>query len=172
MLYARVFDDSRLSDVANLDCGDSKFGKLATDWIQCVNPADSALQSIKDRGTEVFLYYREDTDQIIGFGSVGTTPRKNRRGEETWSIIPHVGLHKDFHGEPAGLPWDKRYFTAVMLDLIGRCEQHGTTTLLLYVDVDNVRAQRAYARLNFENHHTPHNGLQKMVVTLPFARTS
>ena len=92
---AESFDATKLPLLANFDCGIDVFGKIATDWIKCVDPADSALSSMREsqsRGlfTEVYLYFEEN--ELLGFGSVGTTTRQLKREQQLWSIIPHVGI--------------------------------------------------------------------------------
>lgn len=112
-LVAQRFDLSKSHLVESFSCGDDPFSCIATDWIRCVNPADSAAQSIFERQTEVFLYYLENAlppdGMVVGFGSLGKAPRKIRRAEEVWSIIPHVGVDESFKGKPDGVQWHERY---------------------------------------------------------------
>lgn len=147
-LVIRKFDAACLPSLGAFDCGQDQFGKKATDWIRCVNASDCAIQAMRDRDTEVYLY-STPAGQLVGFGSLGKTKRKVKRVEEEWSIIPHVGIGLQFRGCPKGVPWQDRYAASIMLDLMDVARDHHTPTLLLYVHQDNGPARTLYRRLGF-----------------------
>lgn len=168
-LAAQRFDESRLALVADLDCGDDKFGQVATDWIRCVEESDSALSDIRNRGTQVWLYYENEGSGLVGFGSVGTTTRKHRRRTQTWAVIPHIGIDVAFRQCPEGAPWNERYSAQIMLHLIQLAKSLSTDDkLLLYVHTENFGARKLYDRLGFTalGQPNPHQ-YQKMMLSLP-----
>lgn len=148
-LVVRLFDATKLPTLSAFSCGDDQFGKIATDWIKCTDPAKCALQSMADRGTEVFLFYTQ-ADVLVGFGSLGQTTRRNSsRQLETWSYIPQVGIDQNHKGCPPGVDWSERYAAVIMRILMGRSRGHATPMLMLHVHEDNHRARRLYDNLGF-----------------------
>lgn len=143
-LTSELFDASKLPLLSNFDCGDCDHGKIATAWIKCVDPADSALSDMAKRQTEVFLYF-EDDGTVVGFGSVGKTTYNKKRVRHTWSIIPHLGIDVRFRRKPDGVAKRDRYASQILDDLIEICrDEHGTDTLTLKVEHTNVGAIRLY----------------------------
>lgn len=146
-LLPSVFTAESLPLVEGASFGDCAFGKIATAWIRCFDQYDCALQSIAARGTQVFLYRNTEGD-LVGFGSIGTTSRKIRGVQVTWSIIPQVGVVDRFHGKPKGDASNK-YSTSIMVDLMARAKKHGTPILMLKVHKENTHAVRLYDYLGF-----------------------
>src|SRR5436309_3230300 len=138
-LVLRKFDLACLPLIAALDCGQDQFGKIATAWIKCVDPDDSAIQAKAEKNTDIYLY-NTPAGQLVGFGSLGKTKRKIRGVEEEWSIIPHIGIDAQFRGCPPGVPWHDKYGASIMIDLMALARDHNTPTLMLYVHKDNSRA--------------------------------
>lgn len=101
-LVAELFSNDKLPLAAALNCGDDEWGKVANDWIKCHHPDDSALSSMRDRQTQVFLYFKQDDNSLVGFGSLGLTQRKLAGNLCDFSVIPHVGLDTKFHRYPPG----------------------------------------------------------------------
>ena len=148
-LVPRKFDAACLPSLSAFSCGQGTFEKIATDWI-CCQENDNALAAIKNRGTEVFLYFTPGND-LVGFGSLGKTLRMVKKVQEEWSIIPHVGIAKVFHGHPPGSKWQDRYAASIMTDLMALARDHNTPTLMLKVHKDNEPAKKLYGRLGFCN---------------------
>ncbi len=148
-LVPRNFDQACLPLVSAFDCGQDKFGKLATDWIRCVDPLNCAIQAIRDRQTQVFLY-NNLAGELVGFGSLGKTTRKLKKVEEEWSIVPHFGIAIQLRGLPAGAMWQDRYAASIMGDLMSLARDHQTPTLMLKVHQENTPAMKLYGRLGFK----------------------
>ena len=148
-LKSDLFDASKLPLPASFDCGGCDFGKIATAWIKCVDPTDSAIADMAARQTAVFLYF-EDDGTIVGFGSVGLTTYTVKHVKHTWSIIPHLGIDARFRKKPDNIPWQERYASQIVYDLIETCrEEHGTDTLTLKVHQANLGAISLYEKHGF-----------------------
>lgn len=147
-LVPRTFDASCVPSLAAFDCGADRFGKIATDWIRCVDDGDSALQAMTERQTHVILYYTP-ANELVGFGSLGKTTRRIKKVVEEWSIIPHVGIARQYRNCPQGVPWYERYSATIMIDLMSLARDHNTPTLMLKVHQDNTGAMILYDRLGF-----------------------
>jgi ribosomal protein S18 acetylase RimI-like enzyme len=168
LLIRETFDASKLTRLEHLDCGKNEFGVTATRWIRCLDPEDSALESMSSRGTQVFLYCADGTDRVIGFGSIGLTTMTVKKVAQTWSIVPHLGVHRDACNYAADEPWYQRYGAQIMCDLMAIAVQHGTEKLVLYVHETNKGARKLYANLGFAALGNPNGqGFQKMIVGLP-----
>lgn len=148
-LKSELFDASKLPLPDSFDCGGCDFGKIATAWIKCADPTDSALEDMRSRQTAVFLYF-EDDGTLVGFGSIGLTTYKVNRVKQTWSIIPHLGIDARFRKKPDNGPWQDRYASQIVFDLIESCiAEHATETLTLKVHKDNAGAIRLYEKHGF-----------------------
>ncbi len=168
------FDATRLPLLVSFDCRKNSsdtdiHGKLATDWIKCVDPNDSPLGPIPDPHnvglvTETFLYF--DDDLLVGFGSVGTTTRTVKREVQIWSIIPHIGVDHRFCKN--SVDWKQRYSALIMVHLIGHARAYNTPRLLLYVHINNPAARKLYDRLAFSALGGPNKkDLQPMYIDMP-----
>lgn len=174
----RLFDESCLPLVESLNCGSNEFGEAANAWIRCIDNYDNALTSIRDRDTQVFLYFVPEQspvvdsglyeDDLCGFGSLGLTTRTIRGERIPFSCIPHLGLDYRYHGRPHGVPFEDRYSSRLLGDLISRAQDLPPEELLLFVDVNNVRARKLYDAFGFEPLGKANTqGLQPMVLQLP-----
>jgi RimJ/RimL family protein N-acetyltransferase len=107
---------------------------------------------IAEYGTEVWLYATEE-DGLVGFGSLGASrwnwplPTSKR---VPISIIPHLGIHKAFWGQPRE-EGTRRFSDQIMDHLIYEAQQHTerNRALGLFVHPDNHRAIAAYQRAGF-----------------------
>jgi ribosomal protein S18 acetylase RimI-like enzyme len=156
------------ADVANLgsfDCGDTLGGRMATEWIFCRNDQNSASTSIQ-RGTRVWLY-RDDTGNIVGFGSLGPTSRQIAGFTPPIAVIPQFGVDVRFHQMPAGSEWRDRYSAQIFSDLLCKARELGYRSVFLLVHKDN-HAINLYRKFGFVDAGTPpkHDYLP-MIVKLP-----
>src|SRR5436305_209688 len=94
--------DLQQPEVQSFDCGQARWDLEVATWIKSASGANSALEDIKQFGTEVWLHWTEK-GELVGFSSLG---------QNTWSIpmprgpksrinyIPFIGVHANFKGEP------------------------------------------------------------------------
>lgn len=145
-LIAEEFNGAKLGKVQGFDCGQQPWAKFATSWIQAPADKPGALKSIATRGTKVWLYFDLETDQLVGFGSLGQTTWPSYT--EPVSIIPQIAIQTAFQGQPAGAGETK--FSHQMLDdLIARAKLSKSRQLVLTVDPANVHARRLYSNYAF-----------------------
>ncbi len=163
-LVPRNFDATCIQLLKNFDCGADEFGRIATEWIRCTDEEDSALQAIRDRNTEVFLYNKPNGG-LVGFGSLGKTTRKIKKVEVEWSIIPHFGIDFRLRSCPHSVIWSDRYSASIMQDLMALAQDHNTPFLMLKVHTKNLGAIKLYGRLGFCNAGHPNpGGYQAMII--------
>ncbi|MBX9790092.1 MAG: GNAT family N-acetyltransferase [Pirellulales bacterium] len=152
LLFAQTFAEHLLAEVAHLDFGDDVFGRTAGNWIAGGPHAmESALQSMRDKGTTTWLYRLGDAS-ILGFGSLGPANWRidNRRQEIV--IIPHLGIQVQFQGGPAGVPSHGKYSRLLLRDLIARARAFDIEKrpfLGLYVHESNHKARDLYEKMGF-----------------------
>jgi ribosomal protein S18 acetylase RimI-like enzyme len=147
-LYARPFSLEMIAELGDFDCGPDVFDVIATEWIFCRNPTSNVRTSMQ-RETQVWLYYLEATQQLIGFSSLGPTKRKVDGARPPIGYIPQLGLHHNYHGFPPGSEWKDRVSAAIMDDLIKRARELSYNALTLFVHNDNTGAKKLYDRTNF-----------------------
>jgi ribosomal protein S18 acetylase RimI-like enzyme len=134
-LIAEVFNSGKLGQVAGFVCGDRPWSQFAAQWIKG-SPQDksSASYGIDNRGNQVWLYYTDDTNELVGFGSLGSTkwPEFNERV----TLIPQLAVATRFKGQPKG-PGEVKFSHQIMDDLIGRAMLMPSRHLVLTVDPGN-----------------------------------
>jgi len=153
--YADLLTDADRPDLAQFDCGESKWAEAATEWIQ----GSDVWESIKNRNTRVWLFRNEQV-VLVGYGSLGISRRKwppPGGQHENLQIIPMLGLDYHFHRKPPDRQW--RYSHQIMsylrYEAINTLTQHvslGRSTLpllILYVHQENVAAIRLYEQFGF-----------------------
>ena len=143
-LHSIKFEFSQIQQVADFNCGDSPFEYAVAEWIK----SDRAIKSIRDRGTEVWLYY--EADSLVGYGSLGATRRKwlpPNGNYQNLSIIPSLAVQTEFQCKPDSPP---RYSHLILGDLISKAREHRNQLLVLYVHVDNTRAIKFYEKFDFK----------------------
>jgi len=165
-LEPRPFTAALHAAVQGFDCGSESWERAMALWIT----GQEAIDSITNRGTQVFLYY-DGSNQLVGFGSIGTThwswPPPNGRRTEL-AIIPALAVQKRFWGHPKGrsvAPSDK-YSRQILSDLIGRAKLLPVTALALFVHKDNTHAIALYREIEFERVGELKNDHYKMALPL------
>jgi len=164
-LIAEEFNGGKLGKVAGFDCGHESWSQYAANWIQAPAGKPGAIQSIADRGTQVFLYFDEDSDQLVGFGSLGETKWPNFPDRVT--LIPQLAIQLAFHGQPQGIG-ETKFSHQLLDDLIARAITRPPRHLVLTVDPGNDKARRLYLDFQFtELTDRSPRGHIKMALLLP-----
>ncbi len=161
-LVAKDFQEALLPALAKIDCGNTPWGKWATDWILCRSQS-CALTSI-EKGTQVLVYYLDD--EPIGFGSIGPTSRIVE-GVRPLAIIPQIGLDVNFQRFPPDCEWPNRLSTRILLDLLSRAFEQDYLGVVLSVHTDNKGARKLYDRVGFCPKGEPGNEYQLMFIRRP-----
>jgi hypothetical protein len=178
-LTAIPFTKDDLDAVADFDCGDEPWAQYVSDWIK---GGPGGVLDALEAGTEVWLYVN-DQNEIVGYGSLGTTNwyypdpygREANTKRVSLSIIPAYAVQKAFHKKPAGA-WQQHYSSKILLDLLNqalqRCQQKLDLAPLLglFVDDRNLHAIRHYENHGFTKYGKPLKGRgQRMLLNLPVA---
>lgn len=106
-IQREVLTREKLALFHDFDCGESEdqpWVQAVNDWITGRSADDCAAIDIKNRRCKVFLY-RNQSGELIGFGSLGKTKAEWPMPDGPRipvAIIPWIGLHKRYHGEPNG----------------------------------------------------------------------
>ena len=167
-LYADYVTPSDIADLVSFDCGSQDaWSRAATEWIV----GRDVWESIEKRKTKVWLY-RNDSDVVVGFGSLGLTRRKwppPDGGYTNLLIIPMLGVDHRFHGFPPDVRY--RYSNQIMSHLrfeaIQMSQQGSQTTLpvlTLFVHRDNARAIRLYEKFGFSIEPAASRGDQLLMI--------
>jgi len=178
-LTAIPFTRDDLDAVVDFHCGDARWARYVTDWIQ--GKPGGVLEAL-DIGTQVWLYL-DQQNEVVGFGSLGYTewvyPDPFGRGDSKrvpLCIIPAYGVDVRFHKKPNG-DWQQHYSSEILADLIAVAAREWTreygsdpnvTPLLgLFVDEQNTRAMRHYENHGFSKYGKPiRNRGQRMLLKL------
>ncbi len=139
--------------VQNFDCGDTRSGKLAAEWLKVAPPFRGALRSMQDHHNRVWLYFLEDPfcgeKHLVGFSSLGQTrwpiPPPDGPPREV-AFIPMLAVAKGFQRRPAIQP---RYSHQIMDHLLSRAIELGHREVCLLVAPDNLSAVRLYEAYGF-----------------------
>jgi len=130
--------------VAGLDCGDTRWGNLATEWIQ--GPRAVRSQAL---GTQVLLYL-DHADLLVGFGSIGPNKWTIEGEPVELRYIPMIGLASSHQGKPEHVAFSEKFSGLIVADLITRAVQFGHRLLGLLCHPDNTAAMKLYVRFGFE----------------------
>jgi hypothetical protein len=120
LLYAAAFALEDRELFADFSCGDEPWSLAAAEWIQ----GDGVEKSVKQHGTQVWLFRRDSDDQLIGFGSLGRTRRRWPPPTGPYInllIIPQLAVDIRFHGQPADDP--PRYSHQILGHLIAEARR-------------------------------------------------
>jgi len=161
-LVAKAFQEAMLPALVVLNCGDTPWGRWATDWILC--RSDYCARTSIARGTQVVVFYLDD--QLAGFGSLGPTPR-NVHKVRPLGMIPQLGLDIRFQHYPPDSEWPDRVSTAIVLHLLALAREQRYNGVVLQVHIDNRGARKLYDRIGFVPYKDPDDkNYQLMVVKL------
>lgn len=142
-LIAEEFSAAKLGKVSGFDCGDEPWAVYAAKWIAAPLNEHGALKAIATRGTRVWLYFDLESDELVGFGSLGTTLWPNYAPDRV-SVIPQLAIQRQFCGQPKGVG-EKKYSHQLLDDLIARARLQASHRLVLTVDPANTSARRLYS---------------------------
>jgi len=151
--------DIELPEVQAFYCGNEPWEKEVAEWIKSRSGDNSVLEDMRNYRTEVWLY-RDPAGVLVGFGSLGqnkyTWPLKSKR-KELVSVIPFIGVHKDFQGEPKGAKREDKYAYQILDDLLLCAAEKMDRYPLLTLSVDsrNTRAIQFYEWRDFVNLNLP-----------------
>src|SRR5689334_18143470 len=115
-----VLTDALLPLVTDFDCGPEDYQQEVAEWIQGQLPG-TVLDAMHDRHrpTQVWLYSTQQ-EGIVGYGSLCRSAWKSQPNgprDMPISLIPNVGLRKQFHGWPKGAPQEDRYSSQIIRHL-------------------------------------------------------
>ena len=145
-LRAEEFTPAKAPIVASFSCGDQPWQAAVSEWIT----GEGAIRSMVEKGTRVWLYFTQDTEELVGYGSLGQTRRRWPPLHDDYlnlSIIPAMGIQTVHQGGPHGDP--PKFSHQILGDLICRARHDGNLLLILYVHKDNGIARKLYERFEF-----------------------
>ncbi len=151
--------DIDLPEVQAFSCGTEAWEVEVAEWIKSRTGENSALEDMRQFGTEVWLY-RTPEGSLVGFASLGATtytwPPRSKKKERV-SVIPCIGIQDHFKGEPKDAPREERYAYQILDDLIAEAASRTDRypLLVLSVDEENKRASRFYESRGFRNLNLP-----------------
>jgi len=139
------FGEDLLPLVEDFDCtsGDSTriWEQEINDWIR-MDPikGDGAIFSLrqkKKKKVQVWLYLTE-TDDLIGYGSLGetswpdptVTDWNEKLPRKAMSLIPAVGVDRFYQGKPEDAEKGERYADMILKDLGFQARQHASRSIL------------------------------------------
>jgi hypothetical protein len=147
-------------EVQAFTCGQERWEREVEEWIRSPSGTNSALEDMKEYGTEVWLHWTEE-GELVGVSSLGENrwswppPKGPKR---LINIIPCVGVHKNFHGEPRDAPPEERFAAQILDHLIyeATTKSHREPIIGLMVDEKNGRAVRFHEKAGFQRLVKPH----------------
>lgn len=118
-LYVDTFNEAAQHSLGGFCCGPEPWAREATAWLK----GSDSIESMESRKTEVWLYYTEG-DELVGFGSLGTTRRRwppPQGTHENLLILPMLGIDFRFRGKPQDS--ESRFSNQIMRDLIAKARE-------------------------------------------------
>ena len=173
-LYADELSDEDRADLLHLNCGDEPWSRAATEWML----GSDVWESMRKHGTRVWLY-RNDSNVVVCFGSLGITRRKWPPPSGDYSnllLIPMLGIDYRFQGQPPDprhrysnqMVSHLRFEAIQLLDAHLKAGRSTLPLLCLYVHRDNRRAIRLYEKFGFDAEPSAARGeLLLMIQKLP-----
>jgi ribosomal protein S18 acetylase RimI-like enzyme len=147
------FSRELLQAVQAFECGTGNSGTFAAERIKSVPPFPSAIRSMEQHQTEVWLYFLGATatslqqEILVGFSSLGVVnwPDPHLGGfRRQFGYIPMFAVASMFQGT------EHHYSRKIMEDLVTKARERNHRDLCLLVRQDNVRAIRFYEKFAFE----------------------
>ena len=123
------FGRSDLPPVQAFDFGSDPWGSDAALWIKsetAASPSDCAVLAIERCGVEVWLYRNAD-GALLGFGAIAPSSWKipaPNGPKVSISLIPWMGLHRDFWGKGLGAEKENKFSSLILDDLIDEVRRH------------------------------------------------
>ena len=157
MVSLRIVDFSAdyLRQVKDFDCGSEDWAVWAANWIKNAPPFPSALLSMDQYGTRVWLYFlfveTLGEEFLVGFASLGITNwsiSELQASKRVPGLIPMLAVATSFQGKSADTK-GTRYSHLIMQDVISKACEYGLSDLCLSVHPKNRRAIRLYEQFGF-----------------------
>jgi len=147
------FSRELLQAVEAFECGTDSSALFAADWIKGVPPFPSAILSMEQHQTEVWLYFLDAAATslqekiLVGFSSLGVVNWRDPHPDgprRRFGYIPMIAVASIFQGG------QQQYSRKIMDDLIAKARQRNHRDLCLLAHRDNLRAIRFYQKFAFE----------------------
>jgi hypothetical protein len=179
LLTKRLFTeaDLALSEIQAFECGPERWDREVAEWIKSASGENSVIEDIKRFGTKVWLY-RDEQGDLVGFSSLGQTKYTwpvGGKKKELVNVIPFIGVHHKFKGEPADAQRDDKYAYQILDDLLTEAAASALSNgayalVVLSVDYQNKRAIRFYENRDFVDLKLPRIDGATGIVYLRMAR--
>jgi hypothetical protein len=155
-LTGRKYSHSDKGQFASFDCGPRDYEREISDWIKDEYPdcVTDDLAAGKVDSVHIYELGKKGSSKIIGYGALATDRWLLDLGSPAIlliNMIAMLGLDKDYHGMPAGVPPEERYSTAILHDLIAKAKKRTDRfpAIGLYVHPQNAKAKSVYERNGF-----------------------
>ncbi|MFO1019096.1 MAG: hypothetical protein U0903_00125 [Planctomycetales bacterium] len=161
---AKKFSPEMQAGIQSFDCGTLEYARLMSEWIK----GSACLESMKTRGTEVWLFYNASGD-LIGFGALGpgNWPLPNDDSpRQPLLLIPALAVGIQFQGIKSDFDPEKTWAVLICLFLIEKAALKGAKLLGLFVHQSNVKAIRLYEHLGFKKFPSKKENHIRMVLDL------
>jgi len=152
LLTKRSFtsEDLALAEIQQFQCGPERWDGEVADWIESPSGPKSALHDMGAYRTEVWLYL-DDQGELVGFGSLGQTTYTwpvGGKKKEPVNLIPFIGIHEKFKGEPKDAARDDKYAYQILDDLLACAAEKSVVSGVYALIVPNVDGENGRA-INF-----------------------
>jgi ribosomal protein S18 acetylase RimI-like enzyme len=141
------FSERELPRVQSFACGDDIWCTVAERWIKSPPSYRGAIFSIKQYQTSVWLYLLNNA--LVGFASLGYSEWENVPPDgqhRKLLFIPQLAVCSDFHGQPKE---GDTFASQILKDVLAEAKRRDTCPVGLWVDSENIKAQRFYLRHQF-----------------------
>lgn len=137
-----LFSKEHLGKVAGFYCGDSVSAEYAAEWIASTPPQRCGLKSMKDFGTNIWLY--TESTAVVGFGSCGL----NKVDGSPQAFIPMIAISDSFQGKKTAD--GTRYSRFILENILKECCELSTSRVYLFVHPTNTKAVHLYESYGFK----------------------
>ena len=170
--------DIDLPEVQAFDCGGNPWDLEVSGWIKSRSGNNSVLEDMEHFNIEVWLY-RHDNGNLVGYSSLGKTtytwPVSGKK-KQIVSVLPFIGLRKQFQGEPKDAARkDDKYAYQILDDLLVSAAEKVLSDgryplIVLSADEKNTRALNYYAYREFIDLRIPRIDKQTGVTYIRMGR--